>query len=168
MSMSTEQQISFDKIPSVFVGRLADMGLSDVQILAAWEDANKAVKEQRSANGDARKEQKAEAEANAARKAKDLSDRCETLGIPVPALAKSLHRTDKKVGDKVPQVLCGVKVRIEGISGSFDRYIPTGKGGKVTPKIDAKVIEAQNEILRMLDILVDAGFKVGDEETEEA
>lgn len=168
MSMTTEQKTAFDKIPTSFVGKFLEMGLSEIAVLTLWEDGQKALKDERAKNGDARKEQKADAEANAARKAKELSDRCEELDIPVPGLAKSLHRTDKKVGEKVPQVLCGVKVRIEGISGSFDRYIPTGKGGKVTPKIEAKVIAAQNEILRMLDVLVDAGFKVGDEETEEA
>lgn len=166
MGMTTEQQISFDKIPSVFVGRLADMGLSDVQILAAWEDANKAVKEQRSANGDARKEAKETAEANKARKSKELQDRCDELEIPLPKLAKSLHRTDKKVGDKIVQVLVGVKYRAEGISGSLDLYVTTGKGGKLTPKVEARILEAQALALKSLAAMEDAGIEVGAEDEE--
>lgn len=165
-TLTPEQQAAFDKIPTSFVGKFLEMGLSETAILTLWEDGQKALKDERSKNGEARKEAKAEAEANAARKRKDLQDRCSSLEIPVPTLAKSLHRTDKKVGDKIPQVLCGVKVQIQGYSGSFDAYVATGKGGKITPKIEAKVKEAQDNILKMLNVLEDAGFVRGDEEEE--
>lgn len=166
MSMTTEQQISFDKIPSVFVGRLADMGLSDVQILASWEDANKAAKDLCMELRAARKEAKETAEANKARKSKELQDRCDELEIPVPKLAKSLHRTDKKVGDKIVQVLVGVKYRAEGISGSLDLYVTTGKGGKLTPKVEARILEAQALALKSLAAMEDAGIEVGAEDEE--
>ena len=166
--LTAEQKIAFDKIPSAFVAHLLGFGASETAIIDAWNDALLGVKEQRKENGDLRKEQKEQAEQNAIRKRIELESRCNDLNIEVPALAKSLHRTDKKVGDKIPQILCGVKFRSGGVSGSLDRYIATGKGGKVTAKVEAKVKEAQNECLLMLAALAEAGFTVGDEEDEEA
>jgi hypothetical protein len=165
-TLTEEQKTAFNKIPSGFIGRLAGMGLSESQILDAWNDANKAVKEQRSANGELRKEAKETAEANKARKSKELHDRCDELEIPVPKLAKSLHRTDKKVGDKIVQVLVGAKFRAEGVSGSLDFYVTTGKGGKLTPKVEARILEAQALALKSLTAMEDAGIEVGAEDEE--
>jgi len=156
--MATEQKYTFpatlrDKFP----------GMDDDTLQNIWNatlDAHKAQK------GDAaalRKEAKVLADEKAKNKRKDLEDLCAEAGIEVPKLAKSLHRTDKKVDGKVPQVLCGVKFRSEGISGSFDHYVPTGKG-KLTPKVEQAVKDAQILALRALLAMEDAGFVVGDEE----
>lgn len=122
-----------------------------------------------------------EAADNREKKRQAVEDMCKDLEIPYPSIVKSLHRTDKKVKAskngvevvKVPQVLCGIKLNVEGISGSLDLYISTGKGA-VTAKTEVKVEEAQALALRIAHTLVEAGFTVGEstetdpeDETEE-
>lgn len=123
-----------------------------------------------------------EAADNREKKRQAVEDMCKDLEIPYPSIVKSLHRTDKKVKVKVkgvevvkvPQVLCGIKLNVEGISGSLDLYISTGKGAKVTAKTEVEVEEAQALALRIAHTLVEAGFTVGEstetdpeDETEE-
>lgn len=157
--MATEQKYTFpatlrDKFPTMDDDTLQNIWNSTL-------DAHKAQKVDAAALRKAAKEAAAD---KAASKRQELIDLCKEAGIPVPKLAKSLHRTDKKVDGKVPQVLCGVKFRSQGISGSFDHYVPTGKGGKLTPKVEQAVKEAQILALRALLAMEDAGFEVGDEE----
>ena len=160
-TMATEQKYTFpatlrDKFP----------GMDDETLQNIWNatlDAHKAQKGDASA---LRKAAKEAAEEKAKNKRQDLLDLCEEAGIPVPKLAKSLHRTDKKVDGKVPQVLCGVKFRAQGISGSKDYYVPTGKGAKLTPKVEQAVKDAQILALRGLLAMEEAGFEVGDDEEE--
>lgn len=113
---------------------------------------------------------KADAEKNREEKLQAVKDMCEDLGIEPPTLVKSLHRTDKKVKVtvkgvevvKIPQVLCGCKFNVEGMSGSLDLYISTGKGAKVTDATEVKVTEAHALALRLFHAIEEAGFSVGE------
>jgi hypothetical protein len=172
--METTMSFDITVVPASLVPMFAAME-SDEQREQAWSLVLGAAVSKLATDKDAKKAARDAAKLEAAKnkedKRKEVADMCEDLGITPPSLVKSLHRTDKKVKakdpktgaeiTKTPQVLCGVKFDVEGISGSLDLYISTGKGAKVTDATEVSVTEAHALALRMMAALEEAGFSVG-------
>lgn len=174
--METTMSFDLSKVPAKAAAFLST--LPEEQRADAWELLKATTVEIHAAAQASAKKMREQAAKDAAdnreKKRESVQKMCDDIGIEYPSIVKSLHQTHKKVKTrvkgvevvKVPQVLCGLKFNIEGISGSLDLYISTGKGAKVTPKTEVEVEKAQALALRIADTLVQNGFTAGEEDPE--